>query len=76
MRGEASEMDTQSSECADRKHLTALMGHFFDVPPTSVVFTIEIIRSKLVMGGQQLDQSVCVCVFVLAPLKYRGLKDI
>ncbi len=46
MHGEASEMDTQSSGSADRKHLTAVMGHLFDVHPTSVVFTIEIIRSK------------------------------
>jgi len=45
MRGEASKMDTRSSGCADKRSLIAVMGRLFDVPPT-VVFTVEIIRSK------------------------------
>lgn len=72
MCGEASEMHTQSCGCADRKRLTAVMGHSFDVPPANVILTIEIIRKEQVTGGQQLDQTVCVCV----PLKCGGLKDI
>lgn len=56
-------MHTQSCGCADRKRLTAVMGHSFDVPPANVILTIEIIRKEQVTGGQQLDQPVCVCSF-------------